>query len=224
MSTANSANKRPEWCAGNERTKKATKKATKVAKKAVKKAVKKAAKKVAKKPVKKAVKKAVKKKATKVAKKAAAKGVKATREAILAASAPVKQEPVKGPPKKRKMPAKERREFRSMLLGLKQRLVKQIATLRSDSLTRNERINPEEDGTVAFDRQFALNLVSSERESLFEIDDALQRIENRTYGVCEDCGELVREPRLRALPFVRMCIGCQSAKEKGKVRFTPMFG
>lgn len=158
----------------------------------------------------------------KTAKKSARKTATVPKPAAVKPAPP--QKPAKVTPKKRKMPVKERREFRAMLMGLKERLVEQIAALRNDSLTRHEPINPEEDGTVAFDRQFALNLVSTERESLFEIDDALRRIEEHTYGVCEECGELIGESRLRALPFVRMCVGCQSAKEKGKVKFTPMFG
>lgn len=186
-----------------------------------------------KKPIKSKTKKAAKKTGGKSTRKAVGKTTgratkKAARKPAVASPGPAAQatKTVKAAPKPKKitMPAKKRREFRAMLMGLKARLVEQIATLKNDSLTRHEPINPEEDGTVAFDRQFALNLVSTERESLFEIDDALRRIEDRTYGVCEECGELIGESRLRALPFVGMCVGCQSAKEKGKVRFTPMFG
>jgi len=201
----------------------ATKKKTASTRKTAKKkgAVKKSGKKKAAGPPKK------KATGTKKGAKPKQKAVKAKKSArsVAATPKPVAAKPPKPPkPKKMKLPPKERREFRAMLMGLKARLVEQIEALRSDSLKRHEPINPEEDGTVAFDRQFALNLVSTERESLFEIDDALRRIETQTYGVCEECGELIGESRLRALPFVRMCVGCQSAKEKGKVKFTPMFG
>ena len=125
--------------------------------------------------------------------------------------------------KKNKLPIKDKRAFIAMLQGLKERHVGQISTLKKDSLSRNEPANTEDDGTATFDRQFALGLVSSERESLFEIEDALGRLENNTYGVCEDCSKLINRPRLQALPFVRMCIECQSQKERGKARFIPIF-
>ncbi|MCK5850174.1 MAG: TraR/DksA C4-type zinc finger protein [Kiritimatiellae bacterium] len=161
---------------------------------------------VKKKPVKKAVKKAVKKK---VAPKKPAK------KAVLR-SAPVAA-------KTNKLPAKDKRAFLAMLQGLKERHVGQISTLKKDSLSRHEPTNPEDDGTVTFDRQFALGLVSSEQDSLFEIEDAITRLGNKTYGVCEDCSKLIKRSRLEALPFVRMCVACQSQKERGKARFTPMF-
>jgi len=69
------------------------------------------------------------------------------------------------------------------------------------------------------ERQFALTLVSSESQSLFEIDEALQRVDDGTYGSCEACGGRIETPRLEALPFVRNCITCQSEAEKGKARF-----
>jgi RNA polymerase-binding transcription factor DksA len=106
-----------------------------------------------------------------------------------------------------------------MLLDMRERLSNQIAALKGDSLKREDSVNSMEDGTDAFERQFALTIASSEQQSLSAIDEALRRIDEGTYGVCEACGGLVERPRLKALPFVRLCIGCQSASEKGKARF-----
>jgi DnaK suppressor protein len=117
---------------------------------------------------------------------------------------------------KNRMPAKERTEFREMLLRLRERLTTQIESLKGDSLTREDAVNSEEDGTDAFERQLALTLASSEHDSVFEIDEALQRIANATYGVCEQCGQLIEKPRLKALPFVRLCITCKSKSEGGR--------
>ena len=110
-------------------------------------------------------------------------------------------------------------KFRDMLLSVRDRVSRQITALKDDSLTRHDEVNTVEDGTDAFERQFALSLVTSENDALHEIDEALRRIEGGEYGVCEGCGEIIEEPRLKALPFVRMCIGCQSEAEKGKARF-----
>jgi len=108
-----------------------------------------------------------------------------------------------------------------MLLEMRERLTGQIAKLRDESLRRHDWENVEEDGTDAFDRQFALELVSSENHSVNEIDEALQRIDDGVYGTCESCGGPIERPRLKALPFVRMCVCCQSELEKQRKLFRP---
>jgi len=118
----------------------------------------------------------------------------------------------------------QRQELRASLLALRERIHAQIQALKGDSLQRHDEVNTAEDGTDAFERQFALNIVSSENEALMDIDDALQQLEEGTYGVCEDCGGLIEVPRLKALPFVRKCVGCQAKSEAGKVPFRPMRG
>lgn len=141
------------------------------------------------------------------AKRAAPSGARAPRRALGAAK------PAAAALARRKLTAAQRRNFRETLLDLRERLSSQISVLKNDSLQRPDEVNPLEDGTDAFDRQMALKLASAEQESLGEIDDALRRIEGGSYGVCEQCGDLIEGPRLRALPFVRNCIGCQSELE-----------
>ena len=202
--------------------------------------VKKAAK---KKPVKKAVakkkpavKKASKKKPVKkaVAKKAAAKkkpAVKKAAKKTVAKKKPAKKAVVRtvvevAPAKVAKKPKirltpKRKKEYKSSLITMRQRLTGQIANLQGDSLQRQDGVNSEEDGTDAAERQFALNLASSENDIVFEIDEALQRLSLKTYGVCEQCSGGIEAARLNALPFVRMCIGCKTENEKGTRRFRP---
>lgn len=112
-------------------------------------------------------------------------------------------------------------EFKDMLISMRNRLAGQIAALQGDSLQRQDAVNSEEDGTDAFERQFALSLASSENDVVFEIDEALQRLSQKTYGICEQCGGGIELARLKALPFVRMCIGCKTENEKGTRRFRP---
>ncbi len=212
----------------------------KKAKKSVKKpAAKKAAK---KKPVKKpAAKKAAPKKKA-AAKKAAAKKKPAAKKAApkkkpaAKKAAPKKKAAkkktarkvirtvsVKPAKKTRKirLTAKTEEEYKALLIAMRNRLTGQIAALKGDSLQRQDAVNSEEDGTDAFERQFALNLASTENDVVFEIDEALQRLAQRTYGVCEQCGGGIEAARLKALPFVRMCIGCKTENEKGTRRFRP---
>jgi len=110
-------------------------------------------------------------------------------------------------------------EFREMLLSARERITHQVNTLKGESLTRDDEVNPVEDGTDAFDRQFGLLLASSENEALFEIEEALRRIDEGTYGICEACGEKIEPARLRALPFARKCVKCQSEEERRKGQF-----
>jgi len=116
--------------------------------------------------------------------------------------------------RKKRYTQRELKSFRDMLLRVREQLVEQVQSLRSASLTRDDAVNSEEDGTDAFERQLALKLASDEGDSIFEIDEALQRIDEGTYGTCQECGCLIGKPRLKALPFTGLCIACRSASEK----------
>ncbi|HVE16275.1 MAG TPA: TraR/DksA C4-type zinc finger protein [Chthoniobacterales bacterium] len=69
-------------------------------------------------------------------------------------------------------------------------------------------------GSDAYDRDFALSLLSQEQDSLYEIDQALKRIDDGTYGVCEVSGKQIMKARLEALPFTRYTVECQAEIEK----------
>ncbi|MGC2353270.1 MAG: TraR/DksA C4-type zinc finger protein [Candidatus Udaeobacter sp.] len=69
-------------------------------------------------------------------------------------------------------------------------------------------------GSDAYDRDFALSLLSQEQDALYEIDEALKRIELGTYGKCEMSGKPIPRARLEAIPFARFTVECQSRLEK----------
>jgi len=69
-------------------------------------------------------------------------------------------------------------------------------------------------GSDAYDRDFALSLLSQEQDSLYEIDQALKRIDDGSYGVCEVSGKQIMKARLEALPFTRYTVECQAEIEK----------
>ena len=69
-------------------------------------------------------------------------------------------------------------------------------------------------GSDAYDRDFALSLLSQEQDALYEIDQALKRIELGTYGKCEMSGKPIPHPRLEAIPFARFTVECQSQLER----------
>ncbi len=64
------------------------------------------------------------------------------------------------------------------------------------------------------ERELSLTLGDRERKKLAEIDLALEKIKNKSYGECEECGEPVAEKRLEVLPFTRVCVDCQSRYER----------
>jgi len=74
-------------------------------------------------------------------------------------------------------------------------------------------------GSDAYDRDFALSLLSQEQDALFEIDEALKRIAKGSYGVCEMSGKNIPKARLEARPFARFTVECQNEIEK-KNRFS----
>jgi RNA polymerase-binding protein DksA len=181
----------------------------------------------AKKPAAKrpAVKKPAAAKPAKTAKKPVGAVAKKAHAPAAAPKAPVKAaaRPLAAkPPVKGKSPfdGKSLEHIRDILVKMRERLTGQINTLSDDSLKYKDD-GSSEDRTDDFDREFALNLVSSEHDALFEIDTALRRMSEGTYGLCDACGCAIEKARLHALPFARMCVRCQSDQEKGHVRFRP---
>jgi len=69
-------------------------------------------------------------------------------------------------------------------------------------------------GSDAYDRDFALSLLSQEQDALYEIEEALKRVDARTYGVCEMSGKPIPDARLEAIPFARFTVECQTRIEK----------
>ncbi len=117
---------------------------------------------------------------------------------------------------RKKLTAKQSKDYENMLLRLRDEISRQIAFLRGASLTRSDEVNPEEDGSDAFERQLALKLASNEGDAVFEIDEALQRIKEGVYGICQDCGCVISPARLKALPFARRCVVCKTVAEKDR--------
>ncbi len=65
-----------------------------------------------------------------------------------------------------------------------------------------------------YERELSMNIVSSEQELLYQIDDALKRLDDGSFGICQQCDQPVSMSRLKAVPYASMCISCQRAKEQ----------
>ncbi len=69
-------------------------------------------------------------------------------------------------------------------------------------------------GTDNFDRDFALSLLSSDQDAVYEIEEALKRIEKKTYGICELTGKPIPKARLEAIPWTRFTVEAQAQLER----------
>ncbi len=107
-------------------------------------------------------------------------------------------------------------ELKDMLLKMKGDLLKEIAGNMKMEITHlQEAISDMYDlADDERERQFSIILCNRDREKLALIDEALERIEEGTYGICEECGLKIPEGRLRVMPFARYCITCQSKIER----------
>ncbi len=112
-------------------------------------------------------------------------------------------------------PEADLEKFRRNLILLRQEMLGQSATLKTVALEQtDDRGSEDEDGSDAFMRLQNLKQVDSQQKIVQQIDEALARIDEGTYGICEVCGQLIRKPRLLNLPFVHTCMECQTAMEK----------
>ncbi len=111
---------------------------------------------------------------------------------------------------------------REKLLHLRDAMVDSMAGVAKDNLRSRAEgseasafgMHQADAGSDAYDRDFALSLLSQEQDALYEIDQALKRIELGTYGVCEMSGKPIMHARLEAIPFARFTVECQSQLEK----------
>ncbi|MEP7014495.1 MAG: TraR/DksA C4-type zinc finger protein [Verrucomicrobiota bacterium] len=108
------------------------------------------------------------------------------------------------------------------LLHLRDAMVDSMAGVAQDTLRSRAEgseasafgMHQADAGSDAYDRDFALSLLSQEQDALYEIDQALKRIELGTYGTCEMSGKSIPRARLEAIPFARFTVECQSQLEK----------
>jgi len=133
---------------------------------------------------------------------------------------PAQQPHAKAKPAHATIDPKTLARIRTLLISIRDRLSGQIHSQSTDALKYVDDASSE-DRTDDFDREFALNLVSSEHDVLFDVNSALRRIDDEVYGICDVCNQTIEKTRLQALPFARMCIKCQSEHERGRTRFRP---
>jgi RNA polymerase-binding protein DksA len=114
--------------------------------------------------------------------------------------------------------------FKKELLKRKDEILDDIRHISDDTLKKSQK---EASGDISgytyhmadvatdnYDREFSMGLASNERKMIYEFDDALKKIEDGSFGVCEDCKALIAKIRLKAVPNARLCVKCQEKREK----------
>lgn len=125
---------------------------------------------------------------------------------------------------KKKLSKKDLSDFKKIILSRKEEILEGIKHISEDTLKKSQKdaagdisgytYHMADVATDTYDREFSLGIASNEREVLFELDDALKKIEEGTFGVCEDCKSLIARTRLKAVPYARLCVKCQEKREK----------
>lgn len=102
------------------------------------------------------------------------------------------------------------------LLDLRERLLNQMSGLAKESAEEmsSYSLHMADSGTDNFDRDFALSLLSSDQDAIYEIEEALKRIERDTYGVCELTNKPIPRARLDAIPWTRFTVEAQAQLER----------
>jgi DnaK suppressor protein len=142
-----------------------------------------------------------------------------------AVAAPAKTAPTKAPPVPK--PAAKPKPLRAAFLNSQRQLLlaeratyvqsAELLKAQADSLALEHepgdvQFDEEggEGGTATVEREMDLHLSLQARSTVMEIDRALSKIDEGTYGYCEQCGQLIPEPRLEALPHAALCVSCKS--------------
>src|SRR5438874_12121127 len=107
-------------------------------------------------------------------------------------------------------------KFYHRLLELRDQLMRQMNGLAKESAQEmaGYSLHMADSGTDNFDRDFALSLLSSDQDAVYEIEEALKRIEKNTYGICELTGKPIPKTRLEAIPWTRFTVQAQAQLER----------
>ena len=142
------------------------------------------------------------------------------------AKAPVKtpvKKPVKAPVDQKKGTEKLDRKtitkFKKILLKEREQIVGEVKQIveSSKEMGQDGIQDIGDEAANIYNKQVLLSLNENERLRLQEVDESLDRMENRTYGICEECGELIGLKRLEVRPVAKYCVPCKTKLEKGKL-------
>lgn len=119
----------------------------------------------------------------------------------------------------------EAKVYKERLLALRARLRGDVTQMAESALNKNRMdrgdnlssmpIHMADLGSDNFEQEFTLSLITNEEETLELIERALERVEDGTYGECEDCGCKIPKARLNAIPYAASCVRCAEQQQRG---------
>jgi DnaK suppressor protein len=121
--------------------------------------------------------------------------------------------------KKKEAPDDRHGSLKQILIAKRESLIQEMKQQLGQSVTEEQQRRLEaamdsgDQALVDLEREMGISLQEMRNRERKLIDEALDSLDEGTYGVCADCGEEVSEKRLHALPFARLCVECQSKNE-----------
>ncbi len=125
--------------------------------------------------------------------------------------------------------ASEIRQYQAILLAKRNEILGNVSIMQHEALRRdrsdlsNMPIHMADAGTDNYEIENTIGLMDSERRLLLQIHEALERIEDGTYGICAGDGQAIPKQRLEAIPWAKFCVGCASLLEKGSMKKEDLF-
>lgn len=134
-------------------------------------------------------------------------------------------------PKKESEPmpltAQQLKQFRQLLVTERAKFANEIRSIAQDT-SKSPReasgdlsaytVHMADMSADTYERELSMNIVSNEQEILYQIDDALKRIDDGSFGICQQCNQPITMSRLKAVPYAPLCIACQRTKEQKSKR------
>ncbi len=119
------------------------------------------------------------------------------------------------------------KQFRQLLITERARCVNEIKSIAQETSKSPREASGDLSGYTVhmadmaadtYERELSMNIVSTEQEVLYQIDDALKCLDDGSYGICQQCDGAISMSRLKAVPYASMCISCQRVKEQKNKR------
>jgi len=114
--------------------------------------------------------------------------------------------------------------YKNLLLKRREALQRDLERMEQEALNKSRQsasgdlsnmpIHMADLGSDNFEQEFTLNLIQTQRDELKEIDAALERVEEGTFGLCEICSKPISRRRLQAMPYARLCVECKREEEE----------
>lgn len=122
------------------------------------------------------------------------------------------------------MKKEELKKYREKLLKIKNIIQSDIKQMENDSFSKSQKeaagdlsshtLHMADMASDSYERDFAFDLVSNKQELMYEISEALRRIDEDKFGKCLACGKKISKARLNVVPYAGLCVPCQQKQEK----------